>query len=108
MVGAIVLSPTDAASQEAVVSSAQRVELARGLHVTQPYSIVSITSALSIRTLSSARSVVQFENVLPEDAPCVVYAPVDFGGQVDIVVDIPPDEVYELVHLLYTGQLPLC
>ena len=72
MVGAIVLSPTDAASQEPVVDLAQRVEWhTRGLHVTQAYSIVSSTSALSIRVLSSkgsARSVVQFKGVLPEAA----------------------------------------
>ena len=55
MVGAIVLSPTasDAASQEPVVGSAQRFVVARGLHVMQPYSIVSNTSALSIQILSS-------------------------------------------------------
>ena len=28
----------------------------------------------------SARSVVQFEGVLPEAAPCVAYAPTDFDG----------------------------
>ena len=54
MVDAIVLPPTDAASQEPVVGSAQHVVVARGgFHVTQPYSIVSCTSALSIRMLSS-------------------------------------------------------
>ena len=47
VVDAIVISPTDALRQEAVVGSAQR-----GLHVTEPYSIVSSTSALSIRILS--------------------------------------------------------
>ena len=47
----------------------------------------------------SARSVVQFESILPEAAPCVAYAPVDLDGQVGIVVDIPP-EVYELVRLV--------
>ena len=45
----------------------------------------------------SARSVVQFEGVLPEAAPCVAYAPVDLDGQFGIVVDVPP-EVYELVR----------
>ena len=47
----------------------------------------------------SARSVVQFEGVLPEAAPCVAYAPVDLDGQVDIEVDVPP-EVSELVRLV--------
>ena len=55
MVGAVVLSPTDAASQEPVVGAAQRVVVARAWaqRVTQPYSIVSSTSALSIQILSS-------------------------------------------------------
>ena len=67
----------------------------------------------------SARSVAQFEGVLPEAAPCVAYALVDLDGQVVIVVDVPP-EVYELVRLVvhlvsclyaeYGGGLrpPLC
>ena len=38
----------------------------------------------------SARSVVQYEGILPEAAPGVAYAPVDLDGQVDVVVDIPP------------------
>ena len=49
-IGAIVLSPTDAASQEAVVGSTQRVVVARvWAPRVQPYSILSSTSALSIR-----------------------------------------------------------
>ena len=39
----------------------------------------------------SARSVVQFEGVLPEAAPCVAYAPVDLDGQVGIVVEGSPE-----------------
>ena len=39
----------------------------------------------------SARSVVQFEGVLPEAAPCVAYALVDLDGQVGIVIDVPPE-----------------
>ena len=53
--GAIILSSTNAVSQEAVV--ARRSVLwwhARGLHVMQPYSIVSSASALSFRILSSS------------------------------------------------------
>ena len=61
MVGAIVLSPTDAASQEAVVGSAQRVVVARLLAG------------------------------LLEAASCVAYAPVNLDGQVVIVVDFPPE-----------------
>ena len=39
----------------------------------------------------TARSVVQFEGVLPEAAPsCVAYARVDLDGRVGIVVDVPP------------------
>ena len=71
--------------------------------MTQPYNIVSSTSALSIRILNSrealGRSVVQFEGEYPEAAPRVVYASVDLDGQVGIVVDVPP-EVYKLVHLV--------
>ena len=32
----------------------------------------------------SARSVVKFEGVLPEAAPCVVYASFDLAGQIGI------------------------
>ena len=100
----IVLSPTDATSQEAVLGSAQSVvvERARAPSDTAPYSIVSSTSALSIWVFElkgSAQSIVQFKGVLPEAAPCVVYAPVDLDGQIDIVVDVPT-EVYELVRLV--------
>ena len=45
-----------------------------------------------------ARSVVQFEGILPEDATGVAYAPVILDGQVGVVVDVPP-EVYEIVRL---------
>ena len=56
----------------------------------------------------STRLVVQFEGILPEAAPCVVYAPIDLDGQVSIIFDIPP-EVYELVHLVvYRTQGSLC
>ena len=47
----------------------------------------------------SARSVVRFEGVLPEAAPCVANAPVDLNGQVGVVVDVSL-EVYELVLLV--------
>ena len=54
MVGAVVLSSTDAASQEAVVGSAQRVvRHARAPRDVAVQHIVSSTSALSLRMLSS-------------------------------------------------------
>ena len=54
MVGAIVLSPTDAASQEPVVGSARRVVVARARAPRDAaVRIISSTSALSIRMLSS-------------------------------------------------------
>ena len=100
MVGAIVRSPTDAASQEPVVGSATACHSghARGLYVTQPYSIISSTSA-EFELEGSARSVVQFEGLLPEAASCVAYAPVDLDGQAGILVDIPP-AAYKLVRLV--------
>ena len=65
------LLPTDAASQEPVVGSAQRVVVVR--HVTQSYSMVSISTRLlahpDFELEGSARSVVQIEGVLPEAAP---------------------------------------
>ena len=39
----------------------------------------------------SARSVVQFEAVLPEAAPCIAYATADLHGQAGIVIDVPPE-----------------
>ena len=69
--------------------------------MTQPNSIVSSTSALAEFELEeSARSVVQFEGVLPEAAPCVAYAPVDLDRQVSVVVDVVASELYELVRLV--------
>ena len=103
MVGAIVLSPTDAASQEAVVGSGQRVVVAcarapRDAAIQHCLEYVG-SEHPKFELEGSARSVVQFEGVLPEAAPCVSYAPVDLDGQVGIVVDIPP-QLYELVRLV--------
>ena len=39
----------------------------------------------------SARSVVQFEGVLPGAAPCVEYAPIDLDVPVSIVFDVPSE-----------------
>ena len=49
--------------------------------------------------MRSARSVEQFEDVLPEAAPCVAYAPDDLDGQIGFVVDVLA-EVYKLVRLV--------
>ena len=103
VVGAIVLSPTDAASQEAVVGSAQRVFVARA-GVPRDAAVQHCLEYLGSEHLDfelegSAQSIVQFESVLPEAAPYVACAPVDLDGQVSIVVDVPL-EVYQLVRLV--------
>ena len=103
MVSAIVLSPTDRASQEAVVGWAQRVVVtcawaprdAAFQHCLEYLSSEHPDSELE----GSARSVGQFEGILLEAALYVAYVPVDLDGQVKIVVDVPPD-VYELVRLV--------
>ena len=99
---AIVVSPTNAASQEAVVGSAQRVvgERARApCDAAVKYCLEYIgPKHLEFELEGRTRSVVQFEGLLPEAAPCVAYAPVNLDGQVGVVVDTPP-EVYELVRL---------
>ena len=103
MAGAIVLSPTDAASQEAVVGSAQRVVGARARasrdaavqHCLEYFGSEHPDFELE----GSARSIIQFEGILPGAAPCIAYAPIDLGGHVSIVVDVPP-EVYKLVRLV--------
>ena len=103
MVGAVVLSPNDAVNQEALVGSVQRVVVARARaprdaavkHCLEYFSSEHPDFELE----GSARSVVQFEGVLPETAPCVVYAPMDLDGQFSIVLDVPP-ELYELVRLV--------
>ena len=84
MVGALVLSPTDAASQEPVVGSAQRVVVARARAprdaAVQHYLEYFGSKHLYFELEGSARSVVQFEGVLREAAPYVAYAPVDLDG----------------------------
>ena len=102
MVSAIVLSPTDAASQEAAMGSAQRVVVARA-RAPRDAAVQHRLKCLGSKDPDyelegRARSVVQFEGVLPEAAPCVAYAPIDLDREVGIVVDVPP-EVYELVRL---------
>ena len=103
MVGAISLSPTNGASQEVVVGSAPRVVVARAW-VPRDAAVQHCLEYLGsehpdFELEGSARSVVQFEGILPEAALCVAYAPIDLDGQVSIVVDVPP-EVYEFVRLV--------
>ena len=103
MVGAIVHSPTDAVSQEPVAGSAQRIVVARARaprDAAVQYCLEYLGSEHPYFELEgSAWSVVQFEGVLPEAAPCVAYASIDLDGQVAIVVDVPLG-VYELVGLI--------
>ena len=103
VVGAIVRSPTDAASQEPVVDSAQRVVMAsaRALRDAAVQHCLEYLGSYhpEFELEHSAPSVVQFEGVLPEAAPFAVYAPVDLDGQVGIVVDVRL-EVHKLVRLV--------
>ena len=103
MVGAIVLSPTDTASREPVVGSAQRVVVAR-VRAPRDAAVRHCLEYLGsqhpdFEIEGSARSVVKFEGVLPEAAPCLAYAPVDLDGRVGIVVDVSP-KVYKFVRLV--------
>ena len=96
------LSPTDSTSQEAVVGSAQRVVGAcvrapRDAAV-QHYLEYLGSEHPDFELEGSTRSVVQFEGILPEAAPCVAYAPIDLDGQVSIVVDVRP-QIYKPVRL---------
>ena len=103
MVGAIVLLPADAESQDAVVGSAQRVVVARA-QASRDAAVQHCLDYLGsehpdFELEGSTRPVVQFEGVLPKAAPCVAYASIDLDGKVGIVVDVPP-EVYELFRLV--------
>ena len=99
MIGAIVLSPTDAATHEPVVGSAQRVVVARARAPRDAAVQHCCLEYLGFKhpdseLEGSARSAVQFEDVLPEAAPWVAYAPVDVDGQVGVVVDVSPEVYY--------------
>ena len=91
-------SPTDATGHEPVVGSAQRVVVARARAPCDAavQHCVEYLGSLhpDFELEGSARSVVQFEDVLPEAAPCVAYAPVDLDEQVDIVVEVPSEVQY--------------
>ena len=103
MIGTIVLSSTDAASQEAMVTLAQRVVVARTRGprdaAVQRWLQYLGSSHSDFELEGSTRSVVQFEGVRPEAAPCVAYEPINLDGQVGNVVDVP-SEVYKLVRLV--------
>ena len=103
MVGAIVLSPTNEASEEPVVGSAQCVVVARA-RAPSDAAVQHCFEYLDSEhpdfdLKGSARSVVQLEGVLSKAASYVTHALVDLDGQVGIVVDVPP-EVYKLVRLV--------
>ena len=99
----IVLSPTDTLSQGAVVGSAERLVV--------PHARAPRDAAVQqcrryfcflhpdLEFEGRARSVVQSEGIAPEAAPCVTDAPVDLGGHIGVVVDIPR-VIYELVRLV--------
>ena len=103
MVGASALSPSDAAGQEAVEGSAQRVVVTRA-RAPRDTAVQHCLDYFGfhhpdLELEGGARLVVQFEGIRPETAPRVAYAPVDFDGQVGVVVYVPP-ELYEIVRLL--------
>ena len=86
------ISPTDAASQEPVVGSAQRIVMARA-RAPRDTAVQHCLEYLGcshpeFELEGSARSFVQFKGVLPEATPCVAYALVDLDEQVGIVVDV--------------------
>ena len=99
----MVLSPTNAASREAMVGSGQRVVVARA-RALRDAAVQHCLEHLGyeypdFELEGSARWVVQFEGVLTEATPCVAYTPVDLDRQIGIVVDVSP-EVYKLVRLV--------
>ena len=103
MVGAIVISPTDTSSQEAVVGSAQRVVGARARaprDAAVHHFVEYLESQCSEFALDGGTGLIaRFESVLPEAEPCVAYAPGDLNRLIGIVVDVLL-EVYELVRLV--------
>ena len=101
VVGASALSQCDAAVQEAVVGSAQRVV------VTRARAPRDTTVQHCLEYFGFQHPDLELEGgIRPETTPRVAYAPIDLDGQVGVVVDVPP-EVYEIVRLLSgsTGRL---
>ena len=99
----MVLLPTDAANRDPLVGSAQRIVVARA-RAPRDAAVQHCLEYLGsehpdFELEESARSVVQFEGVPPEAAPCVAYALVDLDGQARTVVDVSP-EVYKLLRLV--------
>ena len=99
MVGAIVLSPTDAASQEAVVGSAQRILVARG-RAPRDAAVQHCLECLGsehpdFELEGNAWSVVQLEGIRPEAVPCVASVPIDLDGEVGAVIGVPPCRSYD-------------
>ena len=97
MVGQEAFLSCDAASQEAVVGSAQRVVVTRA-RAPRDTAVQHCLGYFGFQHLDlemdgGARSVVQIEGMSPEAAPGVAYAPVDLDGQFGVVVDVTP-EVY--------------
>ena len=110
MYGAIVLSSTDAASQQPLVGSAQSAVVARA-RAPRDVAVQHCLKYLGsyhpdFELEGSARSVVQFEGVHPEAAPCVAYGPVGLDGQAGIGVTSPPRYTNSFVWS-YTCPLPL-
>lgn len=89
VVSAFMLSPPNAAGQEAVVGSSQPIDVARSwipCDATVRYRIEDFIFQVSDRQPKGSTSEgVQFEGILPGAAPGIAYAPVD------VVIDIHPE-----------------
>ena len=94
MIGTVVLSSTDAATQNAVMGSSQRVVVTRARDrrdaAIQRYLEYLGFQHPDFELEGVGRSVVQFGDVVPEAALCVAYAPVGLDGQIGVVVDVLP------------------
>ena len=91
MVGAIELSPTDTASQEAVVGSAQRVVVARAR---------APRDAVVYHCLEITSSRVYFRKM----HHAIAYAPVDVDGQVGVANDVYGRTVNSFCFLFFIPQ----
>ena len=113
MVGAINCAFANRCSESrtSVVGSAQRVIVARARAprdaAVQHCLEYLGSSQPDFELEGSARSVVQFEAVLPESAACIVYALVDLDGQFGVVVDVPPRGIQTRSSGCTCGPLPL-
>ena len=96
------VSPTDAASQGAVLGVAQRIVLTRtraprDSRTTCCFDFLS-SKHPDFELEGSARSVVKFEVVLPKAVSYVAYAPVDLDGQIGTMVNAPPEVYVQFVR----------